>query len=557
MPTINISKKDMEKLLGQKLPASADKLDDIFQYVGCEVEMLAGDEIQLEVKSRNRPDLWCAEGIARDLRGALDIQTGLLKPTVNRSAYEVNVDPDMKNVRPFIACAVLKGVKLSDELIRQIMQQQEKIDGTYGRNRRKTSIGLYDADLINFPLTYTTVTPKGIKFIPLDFEVEMTPEEILESHPKGMNYKHLIEHLKRYPIFKDVRNKVLSFPPIINSNDLGKLTAQSTNILIEVTGTDYAAVKNVLRIITLSLAERGGEIYEVKINYPYRLAERTPNFSPSNWVLPISFTNKWLGLNLSGKEIAALLQKARYGIKKIKRDKIIVHIPAYRTDVLHIVDLVEDIAIMYGYSNFEPQELDVATSGELTPLTKFADKVRELMLGFGGQEVQTFTLTDPDIFTKRINYEQKLIAVENPMSQTYSALRTEIWPMLLDFLSKNTNREYPQSIFEVGDVVIPNPKAETKSDTKKHLAFALASKEANFTYAKQVLTTLLASLGKKCEVKDIEHTSFIPGRVGEVFVNGAAVVIVGEIHPAVLENFGVEMPICLFEVDLNSVSAYV
>jgi len=554
MPTINVSKKDMEKLLGRKLPSSADKLDDIFQYVGCEVEVLAGDEIQLEVKSRNRPDLWCAEGIARDLRGALDIQTGRVKPVINSSKYEVNIDPDMKNVRPFIACAVLKGVKLSGELIRQIMQQQEKIDGTYGRNRKKTSIGLYDVDLIDFPLTYTTVTPNGIKFVPLDFEIEMTPEEILENHPKGMNYKHLVEHLKRYPIFKDVHNKVLSFPPIINSNDLGKLTEKSTNILIEVTGTNYVAVKNVLKIMALSLAERGGTICEVKINYPYRLAERTPNYSPSNWVLPIGFTNKWLGLNLTGKEMAALLQKARYGIKKIKRDKIIVQVPAYRTDVLHIVDLIEDIAIMYGYSNFEPMRLDVATTGELAPLTKFSNKVRELMLGFGGQEIQTFTLTDPDIFTKKINYEQKLVAIENPMSQTYSALRTEIWPMLLNFLSKNTNREYPQKIFEVGDVVAPNPKAETKSDTLKHLAFALASKEANFTYAKQVLCSLLASLGAACEVKEIEHNSFIAGRVGEIFIGGKQVGLVGEIHPSVLENFGIEMPVCVFEVDLNSIS---
>jgi phenylalanyl-tRNA synthetase beta chain len=433
------------------------------------------------------------------------------------------------------------------------MQQQDKIDGTYGRNRRKTSIGLYDADLISFPLYYTTVLPEGIKFVPLDFKVEMTPAEILEDHPKGKVYAHLVENMRRYPIFKDMTGKVLSFPPIINSNDLGKLTDKSTNLLVEVTGTNYEAVNNVLRIMTLSLAARGGDIHEVKINYPYRRAERTPRYSTETWSLPVELVNRKLGLNLTGREIASLLEKARHGVKRVWAGKVVVAVPAYRTDILHVVDLVEDVAVMYGYSNFKPQELELATVGSLTAQTKFSNKVCDLMVGFGAQEVQTFTLTDPNIFANT-NCSDKHVELENPMTQSYSVLRPRLWPMLVNFLSKNTNKEYPQRVFEVGDVVIPNVDAETKSDTVRRLAFAFAGTGANFTYAKQVMITLLASLGKECSCREIDDDSFVAGRACGIYSGRDRVGVIGEIGPTVLEKVGIEMPVCVFEVSLGALA---
>jgi phenylalanyl-tRNA synthetase beta chain len=259
-----------------------------------------------------------------------------------------------------------------------------------------------------------------------------------------------------------------------------------------------------------------------------------------------------LGTNFSGKDVLKLLEKARYSGKLVDVggfDFLELKAPFYRTDLMHDVDLIEDVAIMHGYSNFDLQPVKVPTTGALSPLTTFSDKIRRLMIGFGAQEVQTFTLTDPAVFTKA-KEDRKRVEIENPISQTYSVLRNKIWPTLIDLLSKNTNREYPQKIFEVGEIVAPNSKAETKSDTWRHLAFASAG-DADFTYAKQVLCSLLASIGKECKVKESERKSFIPGRVGDIIVKGRKVGLVGELHPAVLSNFGIEMPVCVFELDLD------
>jgi len=556
MPILELSKKDMEKLVGRKLPNTVEELDKIFQYVGGEVESLRGDDVSVEIKCRNRPDLWSAEGLARELRGATGKSKGLVKYRIRTSnRYKIKVSKKLKDIRPYIACAVVKKVKLSDEIIRQLMQQQEKVDGSYGRNRRKTSIGLYDANLITFPLTYGTSAPTATSFIPLQMSEELNLRQILSRHPTGRKYAHLVESLKEYPVFKDAKGKVLSFPPIINSDDLGRLTEKSRNILIEVTGTDYRAVVNVLAMMTLSLADRGGKIWSTCIDSPFQAEKDFPIFKSRTWKLGVAEVNAKLGLNLAGKEILNLLRKARYDGKLTNIggfEFLELHAPFYRTDLMHDVDLIEDVAIMYGYSNFALQPVKVPTIGALAPLTEFSDKIRKLTLGFGAQEVQTFILTHGDVLMSKTNQgKRNLVKVENKISENYEYLRPEIWSTLIDFLGKNTNREYPQCIFEVGDVVIPNTRAETCSDTKKHLAFALASSEADFTYAKQVLCSLVASIGKDCKVRETEHASFIPGRVGEVFVGSKSVGLVGELHPAVLNNFGVEMPICVFEIDLE------
>ncbi len=560
MPILELSKRDMEALLGRKLPNTAEELDEIFQYAGGEVESIDADAISVEIKCRNRPDLWCAEGLARELRGALGREAGLAKHRIRKSnRYKIRVSERLRDIRPYIACAVVKNVKLTDHIICQLMQQQEKVDGNYGRARRKTSIGLYDADKIKFPLTYGTTAPDENAFIPLQMERELTPKQILSRHPTGRKYAHLVEGLKEYPIFKDARGKVLSFPPVINSDELGHLDEKTKNVLIEVTGKNYRAVVNVLAMMTLSLADRGGVIWSTRIDSPFQADKDFPIFKHRTWKLGVVEVNARLGLNLTGREILNLLRRARYDGKLVRIsgfEFLELQAPFYRTDLMHDVDLIEDVAIMYGYSNFAPQPVKVPTVGALAPLTEFTDKLRKLMLGFGAQEVQTFTLVHHDILTTKTNRggdgkNRKLVKVENKISENYEYLRDEIWSTLIDLLSKNTNREYPQRVFEAGDVVIPNARAETGSDTKKHLAFALASSEADFTYAKQVLCSLLASVGKECKVKETEHDSFIPGRVGEVFVEGKSVGLVGELHPLVLKNLGVEMPICVFEICLN------
>jgi len=552
MPTIEISLTDLEKLVGRKLPRSADKLWEIFEYAKAEVEEIEGDTAKLSVEDSNRPDLWCIEGIARQLKGALGVETGLKQYSARKSNFEVFVNEKLEKIRPYIACAVIKNVKLTDEIIRQLMQQQDKIDGTYGRKRRKTSIGLYDFDLVKFPLKYDITKPNENTFVPLTFDKALTPAQILREHPKGIEYGHLLSGFKEYPIFKDADGKVLSMPPIINSNDLGQITEKTKNVLVEVTGTDHKAVNTVLKIIALSLVDRGGELYEVKINYPYSpKKDLTPKLSTDKKLLDTNYINKVLGTTLKPSEATKLLQKARFGAAPKMDGEIEVTIPCYRTDILHDTDLVEDIAISYGYANFTPLPLKISTTGALSPEEKLSDKYREIMIGLGAQEVLNFTLTNKEtLFTKMNLPEAPVIEVENPISLLSYCLRNSLLPSLLEFLSKNTKKEYPQKIFEVGKVVQPT---KSGSKEKTHLAYLSAHKGANFTEAKQALEALFTALGKQIKVEPAEHLSFIRGRAGKIILadTNKEIGIIGEIHPQVISNWKLEVPVVGFEFFLT------
>ncbi len=198
--------------------------------------------VSIEMKDTNRPDLWSVEGLSRALRGYLNLEKGIKDYVAGEPIVEVNVNPQLWNIRPFICCSIIKDIHLTDNTIRGIMHLQDKLDQTYGRNRQKTSIGIYNFDLIVPPIEYTAVKPADVRFVPLGFNEKLNLDEILERHPKGMEYGHIVKKNPLYPMLFDSEGKVLSFPPIINSNDLGKITEESRNLLVEVTGTMHQTV---------------------------------------------------------------------------------------------------------------------------------------------------------------------------------------------------------------------------------------------------------------------------------------------------------------------------
>ena len=553
MPTIEISFEDFEKLVGKKIPL--DKLSETMAFAKTEVESKEGDVLKLNVEDSNRPDLWCAEGLARELRGHLGLELGLKKYVVNSSEYRVMVNSKLEKLRGYIACVVVKDVKLSDLIITQLMQLQDKIDTTYGRARKKTSIGMYEFDKLKWPLKYMVTKPHDNAFIPLNFTEKLAPHEILKQHPKGIEYGGILKGLEEYPIFFDANNQVLSMPPIINSNDLGQITADTKNILVEVTGTDYNAVNNVLRIIALSLADRGGKLYQVQIDYPYRKIDTTPHLETRKIQIDLTKVNELLGLKLDMQDLTKLLQKMRYNVSSADCEHsshgLTAEVPCYRLDVMHPVDICEDAAIAYGYSKFEPDAPAIPSSGQLSDIEKTSNKFREICIGLGAQEILNFTLTNKDnLFRLMGTQEENVIEIENPVSMTYSCLRNKLLPSILEFLSKNTKKEFPQTVFEVGDIVHPNPNLPEMSHTERRLAFAISHPNVTFTEAKQALEAIFANLGMKVAVVESEHESFIVGRCAMVMQGKDKLGIIGEIHPQVLQNWGLEMPVVCFEVKL-------
>ncbi len=548
MPTIEISKKDLEKLAGRKLKNLADELEN----AKAELENQDGDVLKLDIKDTNRPDLWSVEGIARQLSK----DKGCPNYKVKKSKYVLDVSKKVNRVRPRIAAAIVKGIKVTDDLIRELIQLQEKVALTFGRKRKEAAIGVYDFDKITWPVLYTTVSPHGIRFVALDMTAAMTPLQIMAKHPKGREFAYLVEGYEEFPLIIDRAEQVLSMPPIINSNHTGKVTEKTKNLMVEVTGYDDKFVQASLNVMAAALADRGGKLEEVTINYDNKEIIETPNLAPKKAKVKIETIQKLAGEDLKPKEIISLLRKARYNAKQVGK-LIEVEYPAYRQDILHEVDIVEDVLIAYGYNNFEPEVPKLAVHGEETELEKFSRKVREIMVGFGAQEVATFTLTNKDNLFKKMNITEReferAVEIENPVSSNWSCLRNWLLPSLMDFLSKNTTKEFPQRIFEVGEIVKINPKAETKTDTLKRLAFAFSNLRVTFTNAKQTLEALGICLGIKFTVKESEHSSFIAGRVGEIRAKGEIVGVIGELHPRVLEGFGLSVPVVGFELELNKI----
>ncbi len=555
MPTIEVDLDDLESLLGTKLPRTAEELNDVLSYVKGEAKSLDAQEPRIEFKDSNRADVWSVEGLARALRGYLGLETGPKDYRIKGSSgVVVHVDPKLKNIRPYIGCSVLKGVKLSDVAISQIMHFQDKMDQTYGRNRRRTSIGLYDFDLISPPLRYGVAKPKEVSFVPLDFSEKMTLEEILEKHPKGAEYGHIVRGHPVYPIFVDSENKVLSFPPVINSNDLGHITPETENVLVEVTGTALGTVLNTLTNVTLSLADRGGSIYSAKIRYPYKETPNmtTPILKGETVKLNVDYVGKVIGKPLSLKEIRGLLAKARYGVVKASKSEVTVGVPCYRVDVLHPIDVVEDIAIAYNYNRIQPRWPQLPTIGALLPETGFRDLVRELMVGLGYQETLTYILTTPETLFTKMNVEpQKAVELANPRLATMTCLRSWLLPSLMEFLSHNTHVEYPQKVFEVGYCVVHDDEKENRTSDVETLACVSLHSGACFTEVKSALDSLLVNLGASYSLTETQHGSFIEGRAGTIIIGDKELGLIGEVHPQVLQKWGLENPAAAFEINLN------
>lgn len=558
MPTIDVDCADFEKMLGIQLHGDMEKLDEILAFVKGEVKLFNAKEgvVSVEIKDTNRPDLWGTEGLARALRVFLEIEEGLKKYSVEKPILDVYVDERLNAVRPYIGCSVVKGIKLTDTIIRGLMHLQEKLDQTYGRNRRRTSIGLYDYSLVTPPLYYTVAKPTEISFTPLGFAEEMTLKEVLEKHPKGLEYGHIVKGYEVYPILLDSRRKVLSFPPIINSNDLGKITEKTEHVLVEVTGTVHETVLNTLKMVTLALIDRGGKAYSANVHYRHMKSPvNTPIFEVKNVDLHVEYVNKILGLNLTDAQIIKLLCKAGFGVSKIRKDFVTVQVPCYRIDIMHPVDIVEDIAIAYGYNNLKPLWRKLPTTGGLKPEHPILNIARNLMVGLGFQEVLTYTLTNPENLFKKMNCKKtRVIEVANPKVQTLTCLRNWLLPSLMEFLGSNLHVDYPQKIFELGTVVLPDAKAETKTKDEERLAAVTAHANANFSEIKSTLDAFLTNMGLKWEVKETKHPSFIEGRVGTVEIYGATVGLLGEICPKVIEAWNLENPSAAFEVNMSEIA---
>jgi len=549
MAIITIPKKQFEEEIGKL----NEKMQDRIAMFGTPIEEIGDKEIQIEVFP-NRPDLLSYQGFKRSFLAFLGKKTGLKKYKINRPEknYKIIIDSSVKDVRPYTACAIVKGLKFNDEKIKEVVEIQEKIHTTLGRKRKKIAIGLYPLEKIKLPITFKTLEPDKIKFVPLGASKEMSGLQILQRHPAGIEYAHLLAGKAKFPIFIDSEKNILSMPPIINSQLTGKITKDTKDIFIECSGFDFEILKKTLNIIVTALADMGGKIYQMEIKY--RNTEITPELTNEKMKISLENTNKHLGIKINEKQLKQLLEKMGHNYSKG-----VVEIPAWRADILHEVDLIEDVAIAYGYENFVPEIPEIFTIGEENKEETIKRKLSEILLGLNMLELSNYHLTNQkDQFKKMGTQEKEFIQVEESKTD-YTILRKNLTHYLLKIISENTDSEYPQSIFEIGKVF------ELKEDINETENLAVAIAPGNFTQIKQNIEYLFRMINLKIKFEEPGEFPpyFIEGRCAEIFLTDkedekledktSSMGFVGEVHPKILKNWKIKMPVALFEISLGEV----
>ncbi len=597
MPVVGIPTEILRELVGEDL--SDTQLDDLLDRLGCDVEGIAevnrlqcprcahliergthedflgvcpqcqssaGDDpatfwkmlgqetvIRMELLPV-RPDLFDVGGLARAIRGLLGKETGVPRYDAKDSGLVVEADERMASPDsywPYIECAVLRGVKLTDRLIRQIMKMQEDVHWALGRDRKFASIGIYDLKGLEGPIAFRPVGPTELEFVPLASTdgKAVTPKDILEHHPKGRAYADHLANFKAYPLLIDANGQVLSMPPIINSHETA-LTTNATDLFIDVTGIGPRPVAKSMNVVTSSLLELlpGARLETVTIVREGK-KRTTPDFTPQPFTLDPVATAKMIGMPLEKERVRELLTNMRHDAV-IEGDRIAVQIPAYRNDILHEVDLMEDIAIAIGLANIPRALVPSFTQAQERPERGVQRRARTVLNGLGYAEVMSLMLTNPaDHYEKTRRPDPgNAVLVDNPASQDQSMLRTDLASSLLVLLAQNRGAGLTLRMFEADDVVRIEPGEEEPVEALR-IAAALQDRRAGFADIKAVCDAIGRELGLAFTYETSSDPLFLEGRGAELRNGDRTVGVLGEVHPAVLENFNIQVPVALLELE--------
>ncbi|MCD2383773.1 phenylalanine--tRNA ligase subunit beta [Borreliella burgdorferi] len=517
-------------------------------------------KIKIEFNDTNRPDLWSYLGLARQIKtyffGEMPYYDFFSKKGDFKKFYgEILVDGKMSQIRPFIFGFLAKGLIINDKMLETLIQFQEKLCQNYGQKRRRIAMGMYNSNFIKFPISYIASSPNH-KFVPLGMDYELSLLEINEKHPKGLEYSHIIKNFDKFPLLLDDNNNVVSYPPIINSNNIGSLKVGDTDLFVEVTGIDFEATLLALSIAACDFYDMGFEILPVKTVFrePFNLDFKElvcPYYFQEEVEFNVENINRLLGSNLTLERICLSLKKM--GVNSYSKDfKNYIVPPFYRNDFLHEVDVIEDVMIGEGLSSFNPELPKAFAVGRLSPLEEFSRNVRNLMVGMGFQEMIYNYMGSKKDFIDRMNInDQNFLKVSNPMTENYEYIRASIIPNLLKSESVSSNFPYPHKIFEIGKVALKNLDTTEGTSTFTNLSFLMSGKEISFNEINSIVATLFYYLNIEINLIESKTTFYINGRGADIVIEGFNIGGFGEISPYVLNNFGIFIPCSVFEVNIN------
>jgi phenylalanyl-tRNA synthetase beta chain len=561
MPKIDVNEVLFFKALGRRYDAA--ELTPLLTTAKAELDDWPKGEgiLRVELNDTNRPDLWSTLGLARQLSIFL---TGKVPsyPFFSRAGdvktageRRVVVDKGLKDIRPFIGSFVAEGKEVTDALLREIIQSQEKLCGNFGRKRKTIAMGVSRADLVTWPVSYSAADPDKTRFIPLDFEKPMSMRQIITEHPKGKEYGHIVSGFSRFPLLADGKGEVLTFPPVINSALIGGVKPGDTRLFIDLTGPDLDTILTACAIAACDFSDMGFRIQPVAVEYPfdtpYGRTIVTPFYFQKDTVLEVAEASKRLGEEFTVEQAAACIRKMGNTVK-VKGTSIIVSPPEYRNDFLHAVDAIEEIVIGRGMDTFTPVMPRDFTVGRVSEAEEYSRRVREIMIGLGYQEmIYGYLGARKDIVERMCVDGSDVIEIANPMAESFDTVRNSILPNLLGSEAESAHATYPHRIFEIGKTVLRDAKSNEGSRTYNSLGFLIADREAGFNEVDAHTLALFYYMSVEPRLSPVEDPRFIAGRAAEISVGGRRVGIMGEVHPRVLSNWGIEMPCAAVELHLD------
>ncbi|KAJ5894157.1 Phenylalanine--tRNA ligase beta subunit [Penicillium taxi] len=597
MPTITVDKAALFKELGREY--TTEEFDDLCFEFGIELDEDTTDsdrpivdgkqeppQLKIEIPA-NRYDLLCFEGIALMLNIFLQRKSlphyKLVEPA-NGQLQEIIVKEDTTKIRPYVSGAILRGVKFDQARYASFIALQDKLHQNLARQRTLVSIGTHDLDTVQGPFTYEALAPKDIKFVPLNQSKEMNGEELMtfyEKHQQLGKFLHIIRDSPVYPVIYDSKRTVCSLPPIING-DHSKITLNTTNVFIEITALDRTKLEIVNRMMVTMFAEYTSEpftIEPVKIVSEHNNETRiTPDLAPRTTQAEISYINACCGLNLTADEICKLLTKMAFSAKPstTNPDLIDVSIPPTRADVLHQCDIMEDVAIAYGFNSLPRAFPNISgTIAQPLPINKLSDIIRVEAAMAGWSEVLPLILCSHDenfAWLNRKDDGNTVVKLANPKTAEFQVVRSTLLPGLLKTIRENKHHTVPMKIFEVSDVAFKDLSLERKSRNERHFAAAWYGKTSGFEVVHGLMDRVMAMLrsdyitgeeevkalpGSDSQyfIKELDDPTYFPGHSASIHVrvDGKEHVIgsFGILHPTVLEKYELKYPVTTLEINIE------
>ncbi len=576
MPTVEAHPDELRTLTGREDKDDDELRSDLFA-LGLEYEGETDDgAFELEF-APDRLDRLSVEGIARSLRYQYGEDRGVYVPRTNDPDWTIEVDPSVPSDRPYVTGAVARGVDLDDDALDSLIQLQEKLHATMGRRRVKGAIGIHDltmlkgerlseaaADGRTKSIRYVGVETDGDRFVPLDSERELTPGEVLEQHPTGREYADIVSAYERLPaIYDDIG--LFSFPPVINGRRT-EVSTDSRDLFVEMTGTDQRTIDEMLAIVCYALDARGATIEKVTVEYASGASGAhagdslvRPDLSTDEKRVTHEQIERTLGIDLTPEAVVDLLERSGLDGEPTD-DAYDVMIPPYRVDVLHPQDLVDDVGRAYGFNELEPRYPDVGTVGGRHERSRLEGAVRNALVGLGFEETMNFHLIGRADNHDRMGVESgsevvgggEAATIAEPYSEEYEIVRTWALPSLMMVLEGNTHRSYPQNLAEIGLAAHLDDDENTGVAEWRTVAAVLARHDASYEDAKARLQALARTFGVELETPPTDHPTFLNGREAEVVIDGDSVGVIGEIHPEVLAEHDLELPVVAFEFRLDA-----